>query len=255
MIGAKDFPKLETNLSPGKKEKLMIRLKVDSDRIIKKFGSLLSKTEKALENSNKHVTADNLKSFLENCSYQKVSESIKPSDTIPMVMRKIKKAQCWSFFDFELLESLIETYCKEEIAADYQQYVADFNDYCKRRLYEVPKSAFSSADDSTNFVVKLDKKFDVPLNYIKEVELKLSKILGLELKLKKVKQGCIELTFGQFSTENIVIGVSKQKTVYLKELQIEWLHYDQLELYNRRSCDYHHNSEVPQYKVCTTFAL
>ena len=239
IIIERNFPQLQTNLPKEQKAKLMVRLQVESEEIIRKFGSLVCKVEKNLETSKVKITADNLITFLANCSSDKVADHIKISDTIPMVMRKIKKYKGWSFFDYELLHKLIETHCSGvEISKDYQNYVSQFKEYCKRRLFEVPASAFPPSKDSIpNFVVKLDKNFSVQMKYVKETELKLSKILDVELKLLDVKGGCFELTLRYLGKKMIIIELNQQEKKLLEELEVKWLCYaDTYELYNQESC-------------------
>lgn len=226
----------------------MMRLTLDSKEIHQKFGRLVSKTEKALETSRMRITADNLKSFLESSSYEKVAVKIRVSDTIPMAMRTITKSKCWSFFDYELLNSLITTYCDDEdvLMREYKQYVIDFTAYCTRRMYEVPTSAFPPVESGPRFAIKLDKDFDVPVSDIKMMELKLSRILRVELKLIKVKDGCIELTCKYFGVKRVIIGLNEEELNCLKELGVQRLHYDFRVLYDKEQSQ----KKDFIYKVC-----
>ncbi len=267
LLGSEKLPHLDTrNLTEQQMEDLKVRLLVESKDIQRKFGSLVCKTEKALETSMVQITIDNLRSFLETSECERVAKCIKDNDTIPEVMRRITRSGCWSFFNPELLQSLIDTYCSgKQVANDYRAYLSEFREYCKRRLYEVPASVFPPTDDdsSPRIVVKLDVKFDVPLLQIKEIQFRLSKICGVELKLIRIRNGCIELTFSYFSKK----GIIKQEETELEKIGVKSLHYGTHEVNENETftekksysslkmSEYGLLEEQQPYKVCTVDSL
>ena len=85
---------------------------------------------------------------------------------------------------------------------------------------EVPIDAFSSKMQlklkSSYLHVKVDKKWNISMNQIKDLEKQISHILQTSLHLLKVKDGCVELTFNPLRT---VSGpFSQQQKKQLKEL-------------------------------------
>jgi hypothetical protein len=199
-VDAKKFPFLVmSGMSPEEKSGLIAKLEGESRTISLKFASLIATTGLALERC--HVTAENLKLFLGSYSVKQIAESISSSDTITEAMTKVSIGNYWSFFNYELLEMVIATYCKSTDVIDHlEAYKSDFQVYCTRRLFEIPAILFENSSDSMlKFYIKTDNNFTVSVNDIKNIQLIVSKMLDVRpLYLIDVQKGCVKLNFGCF---------------------------------------------------------
>ena len=107
----------------------------------------------------------------------------------------------FSFFNYRILEYIIEELGTEEDKSRLQTYKVNFNKYAKRRIFECP-SEFGPVSDAghTDIVVKLDVKYE---NFtVADIEVfchKLSEIVHVSsqgvLCLCRIDKGCFELTF------------------------------------------------------------
>ena len=134
---------------------------------------------------------------------------IKPTDTIPIILDKLKEGNYWSFFNYELLASIITCFCKEtHLIAELDDYVSEFKVYCQRRVSEVPSGSLSGKQTDKQsmsiFKVKMDDTFHIQetnLEQLKSIQYKLQKVLNMNpLLLVDVEGGCIELTFRYFDS-------------------------------------------------------
>ena len=208
--------------------RLLARLKAESTEIKHKFGTLVAITGKSLENSQ--TTTANLKMLFNTCA-EELADIIESKDTIPEVMSKATRGKYWTFFNYTLLESVINAYC-ESLTEKLKSYKSDFQDYCKRRLYEVPCDVLQAElppnDSQSILCVKLDDTFSIakPVSDFLEIQHRLSKILDVEhLHLIHIKEGCIELTFRYFTKENIILSIvtDENKQICLQNLGVLWL--------------------------------
>ena len=107
----------------------------------------------------------------------------------------------FSFFNYHMIEHIIEELGTEEDKAELQRYKEDFNQYAKRRIYEsLPEFGPVSDADHADIFVKVDTQYE---NYtvaqIEGFRHKLSEILRVSsqsiLRLCRVEKGCFQLTF------------------------------------------------------------
>ena len=107
----------------------------------------------------------------------------------------------FSFFNYQLIEHIINKFGTEDDKANLQKYKEDFNRYAKRRIFEcLPEFGPVSDADHADIFVKLDSQYD---NYkvaqIKRFRQKLSGILYVSsqgiLRLCRVDKGCLQLMF------------------------------------------------------------
>ena len=130
----------------------------------------------------------------------------------------------FSFFNYHILEHIIEELGIEEDKSRLQTYKEHFNQYAKRRIFECP-SEFGPVSDAghADIIVKLDieyEKFTVA-----DIELfchKLSKIVHVSsqgiLCLCRMDKGCFELTFQvpSFVQQNI-FPLSREQEMALED--------------------------------------
>lgn len=233
-VDTNTFPLLSVvKMSDYEKKRLIARLKAESTAINQKFGTLVARTEKLLEDSN--IEPRNLKTLF-NVSARELANIIKETDTISQIMNKATTGNYWTFFNYGLLESIINAYCKQLIT-ELQSYITDFKEFCKRRIYEVPRDVLQAElppSDAQNILcVKVEDDFSVakPFSEFLQVEHNISKIVGIEhLHLVHVKEGCIELTFRYFTGQNIIPSLDEHKKDKLKKMGVMWIRCGEQEL-------------------------
>ena len=124
---------------------------------------------------------------------------LKAADTVPKVF--IVLQDYFSFFNYHILEHIIEELGTEEDKAELQKYKEDFNQYVKRRIFKcLPEFGPVSDEDHADIFVKVDSQYE---NYtvaqIEDFRHKLSEILGVSpqgiLRLCRVDKGCFQPMF------------------------------------------------------------
>ena len=126
-------------------------------------------------------------------------ERLEAVDTIPEVFLVLK--DYFSFFNYHIIEHIIDELGAEEDKTRLQRYKEYFNWYAKRRIFEcLPE--FEPVNDASHadIFVKVDSQYD---NYtVAEIEVfchKLGGILRVSsrgiLHLCRVEEGCLQLTF------------------------------------------------------------
>ena len=107
----------------------------------------------------------------------------------------------FSFFNYHIIEHIIEELGTEEDKAKLQRYKEDFNQYAKRRIFEcLPEFGPISDIDHADVFVKVDSQYETYT--VAEIEMfrhKLSEILRVSsqgiLRLCRVDKGCFQLMF------------------------------------------------------------
>ena len=127
------------------------------------------------------------------CHYFK---ELKVADTIPKIFMVLN--DYFSFFDYCIIEHIIEELGTEQDKAELQKYKEDFNKYAKRRIFEsLPEFGPVNEINHADIFVKVDSQYE---NYtVKQIEglcRKLSEILHLSsqgiLRLCHVDKGCFQ---------------------------------------------------------------
>ena len=126
-------------------------------------------------------------------------EELKAADTIAKVFMVLNNH--FSFFNYHILENIIEEFGAEKDKERLKTYKEHFNNYAKRRIFEC-SSEFAPVSDVgyADVIVKLDVNYE---NFtVADIELfchKLSEIVHITsqgvLCLCRVDKGCIELRF------------------------------------------------------------
>ena len=218
------------NLTNDEKQMLITTLEVQSEAIHHKFGGLVSNVERFLEKSD--VTISNLQHFFEASGLEELAMCIEPTDTISKAMRRVTVGKYWTFFNYELLESTVNTFCQSKdkiITTLLSSYITDFKVFCQRRLCEVPINALKSADRPYSkplqtFCIKLDAHFSINIDDIKKVQIRLSMLLGIKiLNLIDVAEGCVELTFRVYEEVDICQWLTPTTKNKLANINIKWL--------------------------------
>ena len=199
----------DTALPPGK---TIEGLEQESAAIEGKFAKLVASIYKSL--TARSVSKDSLVSCLAGFkSRTKVfdadnptvfrnekSKFEDPSATLNTVWNVV--ADYFSFFDYEVLETIIIALGTDSDNKSIVKYKEDFEEYAKQRLIVLQKDTTVQNGEGRiehSMIVKLDSSYDgCAIRSLKTLETKLSDILGLEkgvLKLRKVTDGCVQLVF------------------------------------------------------------
>ena len=135
-----------------------------------------------------------------------------------------------SFFNYEIIEHLIQKLGTEKDKQHLQEYISDFKHYAERKVFECPPEVGAQTKDGMiELVVKLDSAYDdCTLNHLHVFRNKLCKILGLAnngtLKLCHTDKGCIKLTFQILDfLPPAVFPLSRQQQKSLIDLKVHWL--------------------------------
>jgi len=106
----------------------------------------------------------------------------------------------WSFFNYELLEHIIQVFGTPEDKSKLQKYLDDLKKFCQRRIFEVPAHVYGNErkeQDWVKFTVKLDDEVQ-KLQDLCQVKSKIAEIIGLRLSalyLCHIARGCVEVVF------------------------------------------------------------
>ena len=237
--------------SETEKQKYLFQLDEATNETSYRFAGLVIKTNNALAKSKDASKA--LKNFFSLCPYlHKLASKIDSSDDISTIIGKVRDCNAWSFYNYELLEQIIDSFLSEDegIVKELKDYKAHFDSYCRCRLYEIPDSIFQlklpNVDPDSKVVMKIDTKFfneenvlekllsgadvneDEPtmtLEDIKRIQYKLSRMLNTDcLVFLDAKRGCIELSFGHFSETNPLSSMSMLQKIVLALLGVLKIH-------------------------------
>jgi len=208
---ASSFPYLDpSGLTPERQQVLRRRLRADSRRINVQFQYLVSATLNSLQ--KQQVT---VRDFLPHLMTFGTDEPVLKHSRAPVFDQRLNDLQkagdlsevfmglkdYMSFFNYHLIEHIINVLGTEEVKAELKIYKINFQQYAKRRIYECPPhfgpvSKVGHAD----IFVKVDSRYE---NYtvaeIDDFVEDLSDLLGVSsqgvLRLCRVEKGCFQLTF------------------------------------------------------------
>ena len=205
------FPYLNVSgLTPEQQEGLRIRLCVESEDIVHKFGHLHSRIYESLYQRN--VPVDKLVTHLLSLgAFDPVyKDSQKPvlhtffqelqnAGSIEKVLYIIR--DYISFFNYHVIEHIVNELGTDQDRAELQNYEKEFGQYSKRRVYECPPVYGPKSDaDHTDLVVKVDSMYEeFTVKELKKFQYRLSRILQVSsqsvLRLCQVEEGCLQLIF------------------------------------------------------------
>ena len=121
-----------------------------------------------------------------------------------------------SFFDFDLVKLLTHHFGSPAMKKKLKKYKIRFQNYSKRRVCECPKDAFGEVEKADKiFKIKTDKILETfTLDELDKLQHEFRKILGHKLiRLLKVEDGCIELTFRVFNCDDFDISEDQKQAL------------------------------------------
>ena len=199
----------------------MARLSVESDEMRRKWALLTDRAREMLIKQS--IKCQDLKMLIK-CPFNKLLNLFENEMSIDDLFLKLYDHL--SFFDHEFLCLVIKRYCAE-LTQDLDIYVSDLKQYCRRRVVEVPADVFKEEDaDESSLFVKCDKSFEsVILEDILSLESRLSQLLGVDLFLLRVDDGCTELVFEAMCPVFPLTKPQREQLAEMGVLKLYSLHY------------------------------
>lgn len=219
--GEKPFPYLDTkHLDEASKIDLEAKLSSDVEEIRKKFANLVCSTCTSLINqkTSPRILAQSALSIGATDStafpkpptlslLQQHEAELKSAECIASIFLILQPAYMM-FFNYEILEHIINDLGTDEDKKKLAVYLKDFDQFCKRSVFEVPPNVFGhlhkKRQEQKAFAVKYGSDDDsdhdshISLEKVKHAQKKIAKKAGLStssLYLCRVDEGCVQLTF------------------------------------------------------------
>ena len=205
------FPYLKVSgLSPEQQEGLRIRLCVESEDIVRKFGHLHSRVYESLCKRNVPVAKlvahllslrafDPVYKDSQKPALQSFIKELRSTESIEDVLFIIR--DCISFFNYHVIEHIVNELGTDQDRTELQNYEREFDEYSKRRVYECPPVYGPKSDaDHADLVVKVDSVFEeFTVKELKKFQYRLGRIFCVSpqsvLRLCRVEEGCLQLIF------------------------------------------------------------
>ena len=234
---ASSFPYLNVSgLTNEQQQELKGTLRSESQKIMIRFQKLVSATIKSFE--RRCIPLDELVSHFMTLGpfdpvfkepqvslFQYCFHKLEAADTIPKVFLVLK--DYFSFFNYHIIEHIIEELGTQEDKAELQKYKEDFNQYAKRRIFEsLPQFGPVSNTDHADIFVKVDSQYE---NYtvaeIVRFRQKLSEILRVSskgiLRLCRVDKGCFQLMLQvPLFLQREIFPLSREQEMALEEERV-----------------------------------
>ena len=219
-------------------------LYAESVKMMHKFQKFFSSLKKSLRTRN--ITSRDI------CSHVECLGSLRPvfeDSGLPVLRQEIPKLRqaetvddamsiingyC-SFFNFHILEPIVEELGSPEDAANLSDYKKDFSEYAKRHVFQCPSEVGAVTSDDAKMFVTLDDTFNkCSLNALRLLCNDLCEVLNLSphsgLKLCQIEPGSLKLMFQlPFSLllDNTIFPLTKLQESALAHLGVEklWLIY------------------------------
>ena len=229
------FPYLKvTGLTPEQLEGLRIRLCVESEDIVRKFGHLHSRVYESL--CKRNVPVDKLVTHLLSLGafdpvhkdsqkpvLQTFFQELRNAGSIEDVLYIIR--EYISFFNYHVIEHIVNELGTDQDRVELQIYKEEFDEYSKRRVYECPPEYGSkSSADHVDLVVKVDSVYEeFTVKELQKFQYRLSQIFCVApqsvLRLCRVEEGCLQLIFQvpSFVQEEIFPLSSEQESALTAE--------------------------------------
>ena len=206
------------------KDILKEKLEEDSNCIKLQFDALVIETQRWLTKYAEY-TPEELKTSSLLIDFHIDMKELRTFDEIFNVL---KRSYCWSWFSFNLLESIIYLMSDSQMTEDFKKYEEDFIDYCsQRRLYECPTN-FSKAHCKLHRPVFIEFPEDIDNKNLLDLkikfEVKLALIIGVkerDLVLLTYKDGSTVLVYSlPVAVADKVFPLSIEQEERLKDLGV-----------------------------------
>ena len=219
-------------MSKEKKEELHQKLYAESEDMMYKFQELFKSTRDSLR--KRKVPVKELVHHLEclgqlkptfNDSGEPVFRhqlpELRKTESVDDAMTVVNK-YC-SFFNYRMLEHLINNLGTEQDKLKLAKYKEDFAKYGERRVFECPSKVGEMSEEGPNMIVTLDNSFDnCTVNHLHSFIGNLQKILNIaHLKLCRISHGSIKLIFQiPHSVQQAIFPLSSEQEAELSSLGV-----------------------------------
>jgi hypothetical protein len=169
------------------------------------FASLMVRLQKEVKSINDVIGC------LELIQDKTLAAAFKKHETMRDLFSQISKHI--SFFDYELVKFLIRNLGSHNLKKKLEKYKKMFNEYCKRRVIECPDDAFGDVHESEKLIkLKTDKDMEkLTVEELKKLQYQISSVLGQRvLRLLRVEEGCVQLTF-RMTCEEFTLNSKQQQ--------------------------------------------
>ncbi len=214
----------------------MRRLINETDEIKDRFAVLIERTLSSLK---KHkVSMGELKALLKQLNAPKKSKLSNKLKKITDISKAFEVLHSfWSFFDYEILGVIIREFCFD-INQDFEDYESKFKEYCNRRVCEVPDDSYSTklskSEEKIFLNIQIDQTFINELERLKMVDLKeltstLGKILDTDLRILKIRDRSIILTFHCLHELDVLFPLSTKQEEELRKIRVRRIYSEEKE--------------------------
>ena len=203
------FPYLDSSKLTKKEQfDLEVKLRKDTTAIVTEFAKLTTHMTKSLDSREvkpKEVLCSVLGIAPSKSSTCPLLETLDVNSVTSVydIIIHLQKKSYISFFNYDIVEFLINEYGTDEDKAELAEYIRHFQDFCQRSVFEIPQRVHGHPPkESTQLAIKVVPKCQwsrFSLGDAKEVQIKIVEELNLQncaiLPLVNISQGCIRLTF------------------------------------------------------------
>ena len=230
-------------LSSSEKEELRAMLDDDEEQMKLHFGRIVTKTCDSVEKQT--TLAKFAVSILALGAYDPAPE-VQDRSLLHEHREEIKGAKAisdifiilsayWNYLNYEVLKYIIELYGTSEDIEDLKNYTRKLHNFCKRRIFELPKSSSETGnvqnEKQTKFVIKLDVQENITCKEVLQIRCRIAKILRINVAALTISQmdiGCVQLTFliPKFLVQEVFPLSSEQISALSKDTSVISLECD-----------------------------
>ena len=202
---------------------------MDMDEIQTTFRILVTHIKRSLK--NKHVPAQEIASHAMRFGVaDSDKEKLKKEESLDQLFILLKKY--WSFLEYNMLESIVQTYGSDSDLSRMEQYKESLKAFCNTPLSEMPQESLLLNDDKIrDQIIAVLSITDPTFRAIMDLKIKLCTILRVEphtLQLMEINKHSLEVKFMilDHSSRSIVSErLSESQEDSLSELSVIFLIY------------------------------
>ncbi len=217
------FPYLSNDMTKEDRDYYMHKLDEQTSRIKRKFASFVFQVQTYIENYN-ISTSKFVSVFI---AYDAMFKNIL-SDSSDITEVFIALSDYWSFFDYELIKLIVETFRNDSILKKFVQYKLHLQEFFKRRICECPRDTFGIKSKGEKlFAIKIERSLEEKVEELAKIRVKINRVLGSKLlRLLSVDKGCIQLTYRMLPlAENKMFIIKLEQQEVLRDFGVLSLTY------------------------------
>ena len=218
------FPYLvhSKDLTSKERQRLHSQLLEQTEEIITKFAKFIRQVRSSFK---QRIDPEELAaSIVDIVPRESLTHSldVKNVSSVTTIIRSLQEKKYISFFNFHIIQHLVDEHGTDEDKAKLSDYEAKFKGYCQRSVFEVPQAVFGEASDDSQVlafkvtkhvtnsipssllnvhsVKRSSKTLDLSIDHALTIKGKIARTLGIEnnigcLDFLGAKKGCVELNF------------------------------------------------------------